>query len=184
MGEKKLARNLNRTLDEAKVLFSQYHTALPFVRDTFNAAADEAKVTGFITTLLNRRRRFTLWQSSDFDTSKKDGAMSFERAVQKYGSRPGSISRAYVHKALNARLQGSAADIMKKAMRQLWESGVCDVLGAPLVTVHDELGLSVPDTDEAAEATMEVKHIMETAVKLKVPLVADMEIGPDWGHLK
>lgn len=90
----------------------------------------------------------------------------------------------FTHKALNALLQGGNADIMKKAMVMIWKSGVCDVLGAPLLTVHDELDWSVPKTAIAEEAMREVHHIMETCVTIKVPIVAAREEGVDWGHLK
>lgn len=88
------------------------------------------------------------------------------------------------HKALNALLQGSAADIMKQAMVNVWKSGVCDVLGAPLLTVHDELNLSVPNTKSALEAVQEVRRLMENAIRLQVPTTCDFESGPDWGHVE
>lgn len=90
----------------------------------------------------------------------------------------------FTHKALNALLQGGNADIMKKAMVLIWKSGVCDVLGAPLLTVHDELDWSVPKSAIAEEAMREVHHIMETCVTIKVPIIAAREEGVDWGHLK
>jgi len=90
----------------------------------------------------------------------------------------------FTHKALNRALQGGAADIMKLAMVDIWESGICDVLGAPLLTVHDELDWSAPKTLEANEALMESKHIMENCFKLKIPLVAEMELGSDWASCK
>ena len=89
----------------------------------------------------------------------------------------------FTHKALNALLQGGNADIMKLAMVMIWESGVCNVLGAPLLTVHDELDWSKPKTTIAEEAMREVHHIMETCVKIRVPIIAARETGPDWGHL-
>lgn len=88
------------------------------------------------------------------------------------------------HKALNALLQGSAADVMKKSMLDIWQSGVCDVLGAPLLTVHDELNFSVPNTKEGVEAVLEAKRLMENVFKLKVPITCDCEKGPDWGHVE
>ncbi len=88
------------------------------------------------------------------------------------------------HKALNSLLQGSAADLMKKAMVDIWKSGVCDVLGAPLLTVHDELDWSKPKTDIAMDAIREVKHLMETVLPFRVPIIAEMEIGPNWGNLE
>jgi len=88
------------------------------------------------------------------------------------------------HKALNALCQGSAADIMKKSMVDIWKSGICDVLGAPLLTVHDELNFSVPKTKIGVEAVTEARRLMETTVKLKVPITCDCESGPDWGHVE
>jgi DNA polymerase I-like protein with 3'-5' exonuclease and polymerase domains len=88
------------------------------------------------------------------------------------------------HKALNALCQGGAADIMKKSMVDIWKSGVCDVIGAPLLTVHDENCFSVPRTKEGKEAIWEAKRLMENAVKLAVPILTDIETGPDWGHVQ
>jgi DNA polymerase-1 len=92
--------------------------------------------------------------------------------------------RAFTHKALNARIQGSAADIMKVAMVDVWESGVCDVLGPPQLTVHDELDGSAPRTRAAKEALREIKRIMEGVVQLAVPLRADGGTGPNWGAVE
>lgn len=88
------------------------------------------------------------------------------------------------YKALNALCQGTAADIMKKSMVDIWKSGVCDVLGAPLLTVHDEVNLSVPNTKQAIEAAEHANHIMKTCVSLSVPILTDCEKGPDWGHVE
>lgn len=90
----------------------------------------------------------------------------------------------FTHKALNALLQGGNADIMKKAMVEIWKSGVCNELGAPLLTVHDELDWSVPRTKAGAEAMREVRHIMENCVKIRVPIVAARKVGLNWGDLK
>jgi DNA polymerase-1 len=90
----------------------------------------------------------------------------------------------FTHAALNRYTQGSCADIMKLAMVDTWEAGLCDVLGAPLLTVHDELDWSAPCTDEANEALMECQHIMENCFTLKVPLIAEMEMGMDWANCK
>lgn len=81
---------------------------------------------------------------------------------------------AYSYKALNCLIQGSAADQMKKAMVDLYEQmGV-----VPLVTVHDELGLSVPDRKTAEQQ----QQVMLDAVELMVPNAADLEYGPTWGE--
>lgn len=89
--------------------------------------------------------------------------------------------REDARKALNALLQGTAADIMKKAMRDIWKSGICDVIGAPHLTVHDELDNSDPGTPESEEAFKEMKNILETCVTLRVPVIADVSMGDNWG---
>jgi len=87
------------------------------------------------------------------------------------------------YKAFNSIVQGTAADIMKKAMVDAYEAGIFDVL-VPHITVHDEMDQSKPRTKEGTEATIELKRIMENCVPLKVPIIADFEIGPNWGDLK
>jgi DNA polymerase I-like protein with 3'-5' exonuclease and polymerase domains len=72
---------------------------------------------------------------------------------------------------------------MKKAMADTYAAGVYNVL-TPHITVHDELDVSIPRTREGRDAFAEMKHLMETAVKLRVPVVAEAEIGPNWGTLK
>jgi len=79
--------------------------------------------------------------------------------------------------------QGSAADLMKKAMVDTYEAGVYDVLPLHL-TVHDELDTSVPPTMEGVEAVLELQHIMENCITLDVPIIADIEFGNSWAHKK
>ena len=70
---------------------------------------------------------------------------------------------------------------MKLAMVNIWESGMCDVLGAPHLVVHDELDGSYHDDKTGREALRELKHRMETCVELLVPLRVDAGTGPNWG---
>ena len=84
---------------------------------------------------------------------------------------------------INRLIQGSAADLMKKAMAMAFEKGVFDIL-IPHITVHDELDCSMPKTKEGISAAKELKHIMETCIKLRVPIIAECEIGESWGDLK
>ncbi len=72
---------------------------------------------------------------------------------------------------------------MKQAMLDVYTAGIFDVINMH-ITVHDELDGSVPKTKEGLEAAIETKHIMETAVKLRVPIIADMELGSNWAELK
>ena len=75
--------------------------------------------------------------------------------------------------------QGSAADLMKQAMYDIYKAGIFDVL-PPHMTVHDEIDVSVPKIKEGAEAFLEAKHVMETCLEIKVPIIADMGLGPNW----
>jgi DNA polymerase I-like protein with 3'-5' exonuclease and polymerase domains len=73
---------------------------------------------------------------------------------------------------------------MKKAMVDIWESGVVDVLGVPQLTVHDELVGSVPQDKKGREALKEMIYLMENCVKLAVPLRVDGGSGPNWRECK
>lgn len=84
---------------------------------------------------------------------------------------------------LNRYTQGSGAEIMKTAIVNIYKAGLFNVLTFH-VTVHDELGASVPATIQGAEACLEVQRIMCTSVPLRVPLVADIECGRDWYNVE
>lgn len=178
MGVDSLSSGLGLSRVEGKNLFSAYHEAVPFAKSTMEAASEEASRTGIVTTFLGRRSRFDLWEPTQWKRDRDVIALPYKEAIMQYGS----IRRAYTHKALNRRLQGSAADLMKVAMLQCWRDGIFDVTGVPSLTVHDELDFS--DVGDCDEAFAEMKHIMETALPLRIPVRADGDIGPDWGHLK
>jgi DNA polymerase I-like protein with 3'-5' exonuclease and polymerase domains len=130
--------------------------------------------------VFGRRAKFELYEPK-WGQAKNGKALPYTQAVEAYGS---NVVRAYTHKALNALLQGSAADLMKTAMRDRARSGVDKVIGVPLLTCHDELGDSVGYTKVQREAANEVKHIMENCMKLRVPVVADQSFGINWGQAK
>jgi DNA polymerase I-like protein with 3'-5' exonuclease and polymerase domains len=174
-GVTKLAQTFGCSVEEAEVFYKLYNDRLPFVKKTAELASKAAHKRGFVRTVMNRRQRFPMWESMEWGAGQ---ALPYEQAKEKYGDR---IRRSHTHAALNRVLQGSAADQMKKAIVDVWESGVCGVLGAPLITVHDELDISRPDTTEGKEAITEVKAIMERAIKLRVPVIAEMKEGADWG---
>ena len=85
------------------------------------------------------------------------------------------LRRSFTHKALNALIQGSSADMTKKAMLDLYDEGV-----VAHITVHDELDFSVTDSVQANK----YRDIMEDCVDLKLPLKVDVELGPTWGDIK
>jgi len=83
------------------------------------------------------------------------------------------IKRAFTYKALNKLIQGSAADMTKKAMVDLYKENII-----PHIQVHDELDISVDNNAD------KIKEIMESAVQLEVPNKVDYESGPNWGQIK
>ena len=132
-------------------------------------ASNRAQDRGQIRTLLGRLCRFHLWEPNSFGMHK---AMTHEDALREHG--PG-IKRAYTYKALNKLIQGSAADMTKKAMLELYKEGII-----PHIQIHDELDISV-ESEEHADKIIE---IMENAVKLEVPNKVDCEVGSDWGQIE
>lgn len=177
MGKRALAANLGLPMPETEALFELYHKSLPYVQETQRKMAARANQRGYIHTLLNRRRRFNLWEQSQWGERK--AALPHSEALAAYGA----IKRAHTKDALNAVLQGGCAELMKLSMLKIWQAGICDVLGAPLNTVHDELNFSVPQDRIAKEAYAESVNIMQTCVKLKVPLLVSQQSGVNWGEL-
>lgn len=184
-GDDKIAATAGISLSDAKTFARTYDQKLPFVRRIGEIAMDMARERGFIRTLLGRRQRFTLYEPRGYapkgqsKAERKAQMMLYEQAVATYGAN--KIQRAFCHAGLNRCLQGSAADVLKKALKDTWDAGVCAVLGAPLITVHDENDWSVPRTKAGQEAAAEARHIMETTVSLSVPLKVDYERGSNWG---
>jgi len=82
---------------------------------------------------------------------------------------------AFTYKALNRLIQGSAADMTKKAMVELYEMNI-----VPHIQIHDELCFSIKSSEEAVL----IKKTMEKAIKLEVPNKVDYESGPNWGTIK
>ena len=170
MGKAKLQAELGlNTKEEAEVLFNQYHDNVPFVKELMNKTSQFAQTSGSIGTLLGRRCRFNKWEPSTFGMHT---AMSFEEAERTYGR--GRIRRAMTYKALNKLIQGSAADMTKKAMLDLYNEGII-----PHIQIHDELDISVKDDNQAKK----IVEIMENAVTLAIPNKVDYENGETWGDI-
>jgi len=168
MGKAKLQAELGVTKEKAKELFDTYHAKVPFVKQLMNAASNRAQERGQIRTLLGRLCRFHLWEPNMFGMHK---ALPHEEALAEHG--PG-IKRAYTYKSLNKLIQGSAADMTKKAMIELYKEGI-----VAHIQIHDELDLSV----ESKEHADKIIEIMENAVKLEVPNKVDYESGENWGDI-
>jgi len=170
MGKNKLQAELGVSKDKAEDLFRQYHGKVPFVKQLMDNVMHRAQDSGRIRTLLGRLCRFHLWEPNQFGIHK---ALPHDEALREHG--PG-IRRAYTYKALNKLIQGSAADMTKKAMIELYR--VLKIV--PHIQVHDELDISV----ETSHHANEIKNVMEHAVSLEVPNKVDYEFGPNWGNIK
>lgn len=186
MGVPKLAADLGVSIDEAKAIMAQFQENAPFMKGMLDRCSNAAAERGFIKTILGRKRRFDVWEVRYLQAGSEAVEYVQEGELSKFvegKSLRGRPRRAFTHKALNALLQGSAADLMKKAMVQMWESGIFNVL-VPHLTVHDEFNSSVPDTKEGREAFDEMRHIMETTLTLDIPILADGQLGANWDEAK
>lgn len=156
-----LSQSLNITRKEAAEFIENYLTSFPGVKRFMDDAIQGAKENEFVTTLMNRRRYLPEIKSSNFNL------------------------RAFAERtAMNTPIQGSAADIIKKAMidmdKELEQRGLKTKM---LLQVHDELIFEVPK-DELAIIEELVPRVMENAVDLSVPLKADFAHGDSWYDTK
>ena len=197
MGEAELCRRLLMDRDAGHKFIEEYFAKVPFVKTTMKAVSTVAERRGYIRTILNRRRNFPFWEPADYKLARevkmtrdkeellrtvKHAYRNFKDYGLKKPPRSG-IKRARAYKALNALIQGSAADVMKKAMIDLWDSGIFDT-ATPLLTMHDEMGISYPKTKIGEEAFRETEYIMANAIKFKVPILVESEKGENWGYVK
>jgi len=190
MGKKKLIADLIKFSGGGRVdkkagelMYSSYHEAVPFAKATMDAAANEVHRTGYVETILGRKSDFNGWTSKQYEAGRL--SLSFEAASSKWGAY--NIERSHTHKALNRKLQGGAADVMKKAMVEAYEAGFFadDACGIPCLTVHDELDFDYENgVDLSAPCWTEFKHLMETAMPgLLVPVRIDGSFGLNWGSI-
>ena len=168
MGKAKLQAELGVSKDKAEELFNIYHERVPFVKSLMRSVSNRAQQRGQIRTLLGRLCRFHLWEPNQFGIHK---ALPFDQARQEYGA---GIKRAYTYKALNKLIQGSAADMTKKSMLDLYKEGI-----VAHIQIHDELDISI----ESPEQAKKIVEIMENAVKLEIPNKVDYESGKNWGTI-
>ncbi len=201
MGKAKLQNELNVSKDKADELFNTYHGRVPFVKQLMNQVMSAAQLKGQIKTLLGRRCRFPKYEpilrgsdwgtfvpAEDHDTMlelKEMGPYLKDRDGKVLKDTEGnsrrnywynnSTRRAFTYKALNKLIQGSAADMTKRAMVNLYKEGL---IGH--IQIHDELDFSIESESQAKK----IKDIMENAVDLKVPNKVDYESGPNWGEIK
>ena len=168
MGHKKLVSELEVSEDEAQALLQIYHDRVPFIRQIQDNCKRVAEQRGHITTLGGRKCHFNLWEPVWSEGNAKT-PFPEEKAKEEYGS---NLKRSFTYKALNKLIQGSAADMTKLAMRDLWKEGM-----VPHLQIHDELDYSIFNEDQAQL----VIDRMSNCVEMRVPLVVDYESGETWG---
>jgi len=169
MGKNKLMAELGLLKEAAEDLIRTYHHKAPFVKMLSEAVTRRAEDSGKIRTIGGRVCHFDMWEPHGYGIKK---VLPHAEALREHG--PG-IKRAFTYKALNKLIQGSAADMTKKAMLALYQEGVI-----PHIQIHDELDISV----NSPEQIEKIINIMEDAVTLEVPNKVDYEEGDSWGDIK
>lgn len=142
MAPKKTVRSLGMNEIDAQSAYNAYFEMAPYFKQLAEKAMDRAKSRGYVTTFLNRRRRFQEDQN--------------------------------IHKALNAVVQGTGADLTKAAMWKVYD----ELKHVPLVQAHDELGYSVKGLAQA----MEIKEVMEHALAFVVPMLVEPSLAHTWNN--
>lgn len=156
-----LANNLGISPAQAKIYIDKYFETYPTIKSFMQKSVETAKKQGYISTLFGRRRNIEEIYSTNHNV-----AMFGERA------------------AMNMPLQGTASDIVKLAMIQIFEQlEKLNLKTKMILQIHDELIFDVPK-DELEQVTVLVKHFMENVVKLNVPLEVDINTGKDWFDCK
>ena len=151
-----VSQRLGIEVGEAREFIDAYYAQFPAVKAFLDAQVEQARVDGFTTTMFGRRRYLPELQSANFRM----------RAV---GERM----------ALNAPIQGTAADIMKRAMIAVDRALLEEPVARMLLTVHDELVFEVPRAS-LDQATSLVTECMEGAAELRCGLVVDVHTGENW----
>ncbi len=156
-----LAKNLGISRSEAKKYIGSYFSRYPGIKEYMDRIVEQGRKQGYVTTLMGRRRKLSELSSRNHN-------------IRSFGERI----------AMNTPIQGTAADIIKKAMNDVYyglkEKGLKSKL---ILQVHDEL---IIDTylPELEEVKALVKDKMENAIKLDVPLLVDIGVGPNWYDAK
>lgn len=181
-----LAAALKLPKARAKTLLDDYHSSVPYARSTMDMCANEVHRTGQVRTILNRSSDFTWWGPKGFqEGGGRAVALPYDLACHKWGMY--NIELQNTHKALNRKLQGSAADVMKKAMVDAWEAGLFseDMCGVPILTVHDELDFEDYGPEDAP-CWGQLKRLMETCMDdyLSIPLQVTASHAQSWGGCK
>jgi DNA polymerase-1 len=155
-----LSKDIGVTQQEAQAFIEGYFAGFPSVRGFIDRTLADARAIGAVKTIFGRRR-----------------------LVPDLNSRNGQLRMAAERMAVNMPIQGTAADIMKRAMIDVHAALQPHADARMILTVHDELLFEVP-TDKAEEYGALVRDTMQNAVKLNVPLTVDVGTGENWKDAK
>ncbi len=156
-----LSKDIGVPVDAAQAFIDAYFAGFPKVRVFIDATIAQARETGVVKTLLGRRR-----------------------LVPELNSRNGQVRSAAERATVNMPIQGTAADILKRAMIDVDQALAASAMRTRMIlTVHDELLFEAPE-DEAADAAALVRERMEGAAALRVPLTVDVGTADNWRDAK
>ena len=156
-----LSEDLNIPVKQAKEYIENYFNKYNKIKEFMDNIIEDASSNGYVTTILNRRRYIPELSSNNY-------------MVRQFGSRV----------AMNTPIQGTAADIMKIAMINVYRKLVENGLEAKIVLqVHDEMMIEAP-LNEAEKVKEIVKNEMESAIQLKIPLIAEVSEAENWYECK
>jgi DNA polymerase I-like protein with 3'-5' exonuclease and polymerase domains len=217
MGKMKLQKELELSPQQARDLFYDYHSKVPFIKELTNGLIQFAEEHELIYTLGDRFCRFDRWEPYEKQWNASIGRFEIEVKIEekkyneekeewqnitsyKYEPVPVLTKEqaklkyheqypddtnytnfnkhyrlAFTYRALNRLVQGSAADMTKQAMVNLYKNGIL-----PHIQIHDELCVSIPNKETA----LQVKNIMENAIRLRIPNKVDYASGDNWGNIK
>ena len=153
-----VSQRLGVEMDEAASFVETYYAQFPKVKEFLAAQVEKAKVDGFTTTMFGRRRYLPELQSANFRLRALSERM-----------------------ALNAPIQGSAADILKKAMINVDTALGKEPVAKMLLTVHDELVFEVPE-NKIAQARALIEREMNQAADLRCGLAVEVHSGANWAE--
>ncbi|MBL8045116.1 MAG: DNA polymerase I, partial [Anaerolineales bacterium] len=169
MGPFALSRQTGLTLAEAEEFVKNYFARFPLIKQYLDETKKFAAENGYVQTLMGRRRYFPGLSGSGVQANSREAAIARARAERE---------------AINAPIQGTAADIVKQAMLNLPPALVKAGLQAKmLLQVHDELVLECPKK-EVKDTARVVRQVMESAFKLAVPLGVEVRSGTNWEEMK
>ena len=198
----KLQKELGLERQKANELFAEYHKKVPFVKTLSQDLIGFSKENKLLFTLHDRFCRFERYETTNrkwnpklgrFDEvpllTEEEARKEFERQFRKADKKcqgrdltkkeweyfDNYYTPAFTYKALNRLIQGSAADMTKKAMVDLYEKGII-----PHIQIHDELCISVANNYEANI----IQNIMEEAIPLEIKNKVNCKKGINWGSIK